>query len=341
MSSKDIGDNRMQAAWYQHNGPAKDVLTVGDWPTPAPAAGEVLVRIRSSGVNPSDVKSRAGRPLIAPAIIPHSDGAGVIEAVGDGVATRRIGERVWLYNGQWQRPMGTCAAFIALPSEQAVSLPADLTFEQGACLGIPALTAFEAIRWASQLVGGLNQRTVLVIGAANGVGAYAVQMAKRSGAMVIGTVGSHAKAQLAQSLGADHLIDYKITNVAEQVKSLTGGKGVDVIIDMDLSSMDALVCGGALAPHGSVVCYGSNDMNHVNLTFKTWLYLSVTLKLFLVYDLTPTERDQALAGLGLQINQGQLIHTVGQRFALAQVAQAHEVVEQGLALGNVVINLPD
>jgi NADPH:quinone reductase len=330
----------MQAAWYDRNGPAKDVLTVGDWPTPTAGTGEVLVRVHSSGVNPSDVKSRAGRPLIAPAIIAHSDGAGVIEAVGDGIAASRIGERVWLWNGQWQRPMGTCATHIALPSAQAVTLPAELSFEEGACLGIPALTAYEAMRWAKQLVGPLANRTVLVIGSANSVGAYAVQMAKQEGATVIGTVGSEAKALLAKSLGADHLIHYKTADVAEQVKTLTGGKGVDVIIDMDLSSMDTLVCGGALATHGTVVCYGSNSMNHVNLTFRTWLYLSVTLKLFLVYDLTPAEREAALAGLTQQLSERQLKHIIGQRFELSQVAQAHEAVEQGLSVGNVVINLP-
>lgn len=330
----------MQAAWYKSNGPAKDVLTVGEWPTPSPAAGEVLVRIHSSGVNPSDVKSRAGRPLIAPAIIPHSDGAGVIEAVGAAVDAGRIGERVWLWNGQWQRPMGTCATHIALPSAQAVRLPDDLRFEQGACLGIPALTAYEGIRWAKQLTGSLEKRFVLIVGAANGVGAYAVQMAKQEGAIVIGTVGGESKEKLAQSLGADYLINYKTNPVAEQVKALTDGKGVDVIIDMDLSSADALVCGGALASHGVVVCYGSNDMNHVNLTFKTWLYLSVTLKLYLVYDLTATEREAALAGLGQYINQGQLQHVIGQRYELTAVTQAHEAVEKGLSLGNVVINMP-
>ncbi|MFO7746473.1 MAG: alcohol dehydrogenase catalytic domain-containing protein, partial [Orrella sp.] len=105
----------MQAAWYEQNGAATDVLKVGEWPTPTPGPDEVLVRVHSSGVNPSDVKSRAGRPPIAPKIIPHSDGAGIIEAVGSGVASTRVGQRVWLWNGQWQRAMGTCATHIALP----------------------------------------------------------------------------------------------------------------------------------------------------------------------------------------------------------------------------------
>lgn len=331
----------MQAAWYEQNGPAIDVLKVGEWPTPTPGPGEVLVRVHSSGVNPSDVKSRAGRPPIAPKIIPHSDGAGVIEAIGPGVQAARIGQRVWLWNGQWQRALGTCATHIALPSNQAVVLPDNMTFDQGACLGIPALTAYEAIRWAQQLGGDLSGQTLLVIGAANNVGAYVVQMAKQVGAQVIGTVGSTAKAELAMTLGVDHVIDYKQVDVAQAVRDLTNNRGVDVIIDMDLSGMDALVCGGALAAHGTVVCYGSNAMNEVTLTFKTWLYLSVTLKLFLVYDLTAQQRDAAIAGLNLQLQQDQWTHVVGERFGLSQVALAHETVEKGLSLGNVVVTLDD
>jgi len=331
----------MQAAWYERNGPAAEVLTVGDWPTPEPKENEVLVRVHASGVNPSDVKSRAARPLTAPKIIPHSDGAGVIEAVGPGVDPGRIGQRVWLWNGQWQRPMGTCATHIALPSEQAVILPDHMTFDEGACLGIPALTAFEAVRWSRQFAGDLSGQTILVIGAANNVGAYVVQLAKRAGAQVIGTVGSTAKAATAKSLGADHVIDYKQANVAEAVKDLTHGQGVNIIIDMDLSSMDDLVCGGALAPHGAVVCYGSNAMSQVSLTFRTWLYFSVTLKFFLVYDLTPSQRDEALMGLHDAFQQGGFKHLIGERFTLDQIALAHEAVEKGRSLGNVVVTMDD
>jgi NADPH2:quinone reductase len=218
-------------------------------------------------------------------------------------------------------------------------MPQNMTFDEGACLGIPALTAFEAVRLARQLAGDLAGQTILVIGAANNVGAYVVQMAKRAGAQVIGTVGNAAKATLAQSLGADHVIDYKQADVAQAVKDLTHGRGVNIIIDMDLSSMDDLVCGGALAPHGAVICYGSNAMSQVALTFRTWLFLSVTLKLFLVYDLTPTQRNEALTGLSQALQQGTWQHVVGERFALDQVAQAHEAVEQGRSLGNVVVTM--
>ena len=164
----------MKAAWYRRNGSAQEVLEVGDLPTPVPAAGEVRVKLATSGVNPSDVKSRVARPLNAPLIIPHSDGAGVIDAVGEGVSPARIGERVWVWNGQWERPWGTACEYICLAQQQAVSLPANTDEAVAACFGIPVLTAIQAIRLAPALRG----KTVLVTGAASGVGHYAVQLAK-------------------------------------------------------------------------------------------------------------------------------------------------------------------
>ena len=325
----------MKAAFYSKNGKASDVMTVGDWPTPEPAAGEVLVRLHTSGVNPSDVKSRAGRPLAFERIIPHSDGAGVIQAVGTGVDAARVGQRVWIWNGAWQRAMGTCAEFIALPAEQAVALPEHISFEAGACLGIPALTAWQAVEHA----GDIADKTVLVIGAANAVGAYCVQMAKRKGARVIGTVGNDHRAELAKALGADHTVNYKEGNTVEQVVALAGAGGIDVIIDMDFSSVDQFVVGGALKRHGMIVCYGSNDMTRVTFDFKTWLYNSVTLKLFLVYDLTDTQRTKAVAGLTQLLREDALQHDIGARFKLDEVAIAHETVEQGRTIGNVVIEL--
>lgn len=325
----------MKAASYTRNGPAREVLTVDEWPIPEAGPGEVLVRLKTSGVNPSDVKTRAGRPLIAPRIIPHSDGAGVIEMVGDGVDSSRVGERVWTWNGQWQRPMGTCAQYIALPAAQAVPLDQRTDFAAGACLGIPGLTAYQALELAGDVAG----KTVLVIGAANGVGFYAAQMAKRRGAMVIGTVGRTDKTALAQAVGVDHVLNYKTDPVPERVRALTSGQGADVIIDMDFSSMDVLVRGGALRSHGTVVCYGSNTMGDVSFDFKTWLYRSVTLKLFLVYTLTDQARERCVKGLTQMLTAGELKHQIGLRFGLPDVALAHEAVEQGVALGNVVIDL--
>nr|MCU0946075.1 NADPH:quinone reductase [Rubritepida sp.] len=187
----------MKAVWYERTGPAREVLVYGEMPTPNPRPGEVLVRLAASGVNPSDWKARGGsRPMIAPRVIPHSDGAGVIEAAGPGVDPARIGQRVWIWNGQWKRPFGTAAQYIALPATQAVPLPAGTSFEAGACLGIPALTALHAVRTD----GGVAGQSVLVAGGAGAVGHYAIQFARLLGArQVIATVSSPQKAQHAMA----------------------------------------------------------------------------------------------------------------------------------------------
>ena len=177
----------MKAAFYTRNGPADEVLTMGERPKPKPGEGEVLVRVAFSGVNPSDVKSRAGRPLAGDHVIPHSDGSGTVEAVGEGVDAARIGERVWLWNGQWGRADGTCAEYIALPQAQAIALPDGVSLETGACLGIPGLTAAHAVNLLAREEGA---RSVLVTGAGNAVGNLACQMAKQMGLTVIGTASA-------------------------------------------------------------------------------------------------------------------------------------------------------
>src|SRR5262245_55555947 len=173
-------EQAMRAAYYEKNGPARDVLSLGEIDTPKPGPGEVRVRLVASGINPSDVKSREGRTrkIAFPRVIPHSDGAGTIDAVGDGVAASRVGERVWTWNGQWKRAFGTCAEHIVLPAALAVKLPAHIAFDAGACLGIPAMTAYHAVAVAG------DARTVLVSGGAGGVGHYAIQFAKARGATV-------------------------------------------------------------------------------------------------------------------------------------------------------------
>lgn len=328
----------MKAAWYSRNGEAQDVMQVGDLPTPSLKPGEVLVRLVTSGVNPSDVKSRRARPLSDPLIVPHSDGAGVIEAVGDGVPASRVGERVWVWNGQWQRPMGTCAQFIALPATQAVALPEGTDFAAGACMGIPGLTAVQAVILAERLGGDLRGQNVLVTGASSAVGHYITQMVTQAGGRVIGTVGSEAKAAHAQAAGMKDAVFYKTESVPQRVKALTQGRGADVIIDMDFSTTAAWASEGALAPHGQVVCYGSNALE-VPLPFRPWLYQSMGVKFFLVYDLTPGDRQTAVARLSGMLAAGQLQHSIGARFTLDQVAQAHRTVEAGQTVGNVVIEL--
>lgn len=328
----------MKAAWYSRNGEAQDVMQVGDLPTPSLKPGEVLVRLVTSGVNPSDVKSRRARPLSDPLIVPHSDGAGVIEAVGQGVPASRVGERVWVWNGQWQRPMGTCAQFIALPTAQAVALPEGTDFAAGACMGIPGLTAVQAVILAERLGGDLRGQNVLVTGASSAVGHYITQMVTQSGGRVIGTVGSEAKAAHAQAAGMQDAVFYKTESVPQRVKALTHGRGADVIIDMDFSTTAGWASEGALAPHGQVVCYGSNALE-VPLPFRPWLYQSMGVKFFLVYDLTPADRQTAVARLSGMLAAGQLQHSIGARFTLDKVAQAHRTVEAGQTVGNVVIEL--
>lgn len=324
----------MKAAWYEKNGAARDVLVVGKTETPDPAAGEVLVRLATSGVNPSDVKSRLRRPLEGPRIIPHSDGAGVIEAVGKGVCAERVGERVWIWNGQWKRPHGTAAQFIALPQEQAVPLPDGIDYATGACLGIPALTALQAVNH----LGDVNGKTLLVTAAAASVGHYAVQIAKLRGARVIGTA-SPVRQMHARAAGVDELIDYLHEDTGERIRSLTGGNGVDGIIDMDFSSTAGLIKKGALAPHGTMVCYGSNVSDEIPVFFPALLWSSLTLRFFLVYELTATERQAALNELTELLKTNALKHSIGATFGLDDIAAAHEAVESGRITGNVVVEI--
>ena len=327
----------MQAAWYERNGAAAEVMQVGEKPTPEPAAGEVRVKLHYSGVNPSDVKSRMARPLGGPFIIPHSDGAGVIDAVGAGVDASRTGQRIWTWNAQWQRHCGTAAEYVCLPSAQAVELPNGVSFQAGACMGIPGLTALQAVR----IAGDVSNKTVLVTGASSAVGHYVTQMLKRLGACVIGTVGTEAKAAHAQAAGADHCLFYKTDDVVARVKALTGGKGVDTIIDMDFSTTIQWMAQGVMRPHGHLVCYGSNPPADIPVSFRPMLFNSFTLSFFLVYELTPEDRMACLDALTQMLKHNPLIHTIAAEYSLAQVVQAHEAVESGKLIGNVVVRLED
>ncbi len=324
----------MHAAWYCSNGKAQDVLVLSDMPDPQAGPGEVRVRLATSGVNPSDVKSRMARPLTHERIVPHSDGAGVIDQVGAGVPANRVGERVWTWNAQWNRQHGTASEFVALPSEQAAHLPDGTDFAAGACLGIPALTAVQAVR----LAGDVKGKTVLVTGASSAVGHYVAQLLTLAGARVLGTVGSPEKALHAQAAGVHEVIYYKTESVPERVKALTGGKGVDVIVDMDFSTTATWLPAGVLVPHGTLVCFGSNAPE-VPLNFRSLLWNSLNFKFFLVYDLTPADRQAALQQLDGVLRAGKLKHTIGPQFALADIVKAHETVEAGRAIGNVILTL--
>ena len=203
----------MKAVWYSQNGPAQDVLQFGDLPTPQAGPGEVRLRLLTSGVNPSDVKSRRARPVTDALIVPHSDGAGVIDQVGQGVDPARLGQRVWTWNAQWQRSMGTAAEYVVLPQDQAVRLPEGTDFAAGACLGIPALTAVQAVVWAERLAGDLRGQRVLVVGAASSVGHYITQLVRQAGAAPALTPSGEALA-----LGTDsHTIPFNCRAASNNV----------------------------------------------------------------------------------------------------------------------------
>ena len=322
----------MRAAYYERNGGARDVLKVGEVDTPRPGPGEVRVKLATSGVNPSDVKSRQGstRKIAYPRVIPHSDGAGVIDEVGEGISRSRIGERVWVWNGQWKRPFGTAAEFIVLPSAQAVPLPEKVTFEAGACLGIPAMTAAHAVA----LAGLSSGSTVLVSGGAGAVSQYVIQFAKAKGAVCLATISSSEKAKAARDAGAEHAINYKQENVGDRVMEITGKHGVDVLIEMDLTA-NAKLIPAVLRPKGTVIVYGTGP--EATLPAAFCLINSILLQFFLVYELDAKQREHALATIDNALKQGALLNRIAERkFRLDEIVAAHEAVERG-SLGNVLL----
>ncbi len=324
----------MRAAYYESNGSAREVLRVGEIATPQAGPGEVRIKLATSGVNPSDVKSRQGatRKIAWPRVIPQSDGAGVIDQVGDGVAKSRIGERVWIWNGQWKRPFGTAADYIALPAAQAVKLPDKISFEAGACLGIPAMTGYHAIALSQATKG----TTLLISGGAGAVSQYAIQFAKAADATVLTTISSLEKAKAAQEAGADHTINYKLDDVGARVMTLTSNRGVDAVIEMDLAA-NAKLIPAVLRPKGSVLVYGTTPEATIPAAFC--LVNTIRLQFFLVYELDATEREHTVTGITRALEQGKLANRITQpTYALADIAAAHEAVERG-TIGNVVVTL--
>jgi NADPH2:quinone reductase len=324
----------MRAAYYERNGTAREVLRVGEIATPEARPGEVRVKLATSGVNPSDVKSRQGltRKIAYPRVIPQSDGAGVVDQVGDGVPKSRISERVWIWNGQWKRPFGTAADYITLPAAQAVQLPDEVSFEAGACLGIPAMTAHHALVLASAN----KDTTLLVSGGAGSVSQYVIQFAKMRGATVLTTVSSGEKAAIAREAGADHTIDYKTENVGDRVMQITDKRGVDAVIELDFAA-NARLIPQVLRPKGSVIVYGTTPEATIPAAFC--LTNTIRLLFFLVYELDAAERERTVAGINTALTQGKLINRIAKpTYPLADIAAAHEAVERG-AIGNVIVTM--
>jgi NADPH2:quinone reductase len=323
----------MRAAWYETNGPAVDVLQVGELPDPVPGPGEVLVRLHTSAVNPSDVKARAGgRKVLWDRVIPDSDGAGVIERVGAGVDAARTGERVWTFNAQWERPGGTSARYVALPAALVVPLAGHLSFEQGACLGIPAMTAHRCL-FADGPVAG---KTVLVTGGAGVVAHYAIQLAKWGGAKVVTTVSSQAKAEHARAAGADVIVNYRTENVVERIRQATGG--VDHVVDVDFGANLPLTA-QILRPGAVVASYASMGDPKPALPYYELFRFNPVLRPVLVYTMSDAAKAQAHADIARWVAETNPIFAVAGRFPLADVVDAHRMVERGEKIGHVILNI--
>jgi NADPH:quinone reductase len=324
----------MRAAWYEKQGPAREVLTVGEMPDPIPSAGEVRIRIAASGINPGDVKKRQdafGLGMAYPRVIPHSDGAGRIDKIGNGVPAEWLGRAVWCYGAQSYRPFGTAAEFTVVPVELAVRLPENVPAEQGACLGIPGITAHRAVN-----VGGpVGGRTVLVQGAAGSVGLCAVQLARGAGARVVGSVMSAAEEEIARKAGA-HDVVRNDAGLRARVKSLAPD-GIDHIVEVAFAAnieadIDLLKQGGSIASYATNVAAAA-------VPFWQLVFKNIRL-FFLGSDDFPIEAKMAAArDINAAFEAGWAGFEISERIPLAEIARAHELAERPARRGRIVVTL--
>ncbi|HEX2565435.1 MAG TPA: NADPH:quinone reductase [Burkholderiales bacterium] len=315
----------MRAVWYERLGPAREVLQFGEMPDPQPAPGEVRVRVAYSGVNPSDVKRRAGSNVAAmpfPRVIPDMDGSGVIDRVGAGVDERRIGERVWLHSTQWKRPHGTGAEYAVTPGARAIALPGNISLEAGASLGVPAMTAHRAVFGCGSVTG----KTVLVTGGAGAVGFYAIQLAKWGGARVIATVSGEDKAALASKAGADAVVNYKRAKVEEAVDHV-------VEVDFGANLAQTLAC---VRDGGSIATYASMGKPEPALPFYPMMFKNLRLLWVFVYEMPAEAIEAAARDVNAWLIAGRALLPPFTRFPLERLADAHVAVEQG-AVGKVLV----
>ena len=326
----------MKAVWYTKTGKAGDVLQIGEQDNPVPIAGEVLVRVRASGINPSDVKTRAGArgKLQFPRVIPHSDGSGEIIDVGEGIDKSRIGEKVWIWNAAFGRAHGTCAELVTLPDQQAVKINDNVSYESAACMGIPASTAYYGIHSN----GSVKDKTVLVSGGAGAVGFYGIQLAKLAGANVITTISNDEKANIASSAGADKIINYKTEDVVEEVMEYTNNNGVDRIFEVEFGG-NLPINEKIINSNGVIVTYGSMAEMEPKLPFYNLMFKGVKIDTFLIYSIEGTFRKEILSGLSELLNQESLKHMISKTYSIDYIIDAHNAMESGSIIGNIVIEV--
>jgi NADPH2:quinone reductase len=326
----------VKAVWYERTGPAPEVLSYGEMPTPVAGPGEVRVRLEASGVNPADVGRRGGgyRALEFPRVIPNSDGAGFVDQLGDGVTRLQIGQRVWLFNGQRNgRAFGTAAEYITLSEHLVTPLPDNVSFPAGATLGIPGMTAWCCLYCDGPIAG----QTVLVTGGAGAVGHYAVQLAKWGGARVMATVSSARKAEQARLAGADLVIDYKTEDVVAKAIAFTGQRGVDRVVDVDFGGNIATTL-KLMAVNSTIAVYATNGNRNPAVPVRELMEKCIALRALVLYALPPPLLAAAQADISKWLAAGRRIHTIAAQFALSETVQAHLVVEKGDKLGTVMVD---
>ncbi len=329
----------MKAAFYLHQGSARDVLMFADVADPLPAAGEVRVRLQASGLNPSDVKARTGFSAAMPyqRIIPHQDGAGVIDRVGAGVSPRRLAERVWVYEAQQGSPNGTAAEYVVLPAHKAVTLPEGVTMEVGASLGVPALTAHHCL-FAD---GGIRGLRVLVHGGAGSVGMAAILLAKWAGAWVAATVSNAEQATVALAAGADLVIDRHRQNTADAVRRATDGEGVDRIVDVDL--LENLPTNLASAAPGAVVSAYAlrQSTDAVALPMLDVMKKGMVFRFVYIYNVAQGDKLAAISDINACLAAGAYVPHIGMRVCLADIVGAHEAMESSRVVGKIIVEIPE
>jgi NADPH2:quinone reductase len=325
----------MRAVWYEKPGPADEVLIFGEQPTPQAAPGELRIMLAASGVNPADCNRRSGQsPMEAPLVIPNSDGAGIVDAVGEGVASDWLGRRVWLYNGQrGGRTLGTAAEWIALDAGLVTPLPDDVPFAAGACLGIPCMTAFCAVFAGGPVAG----KTVLVTGGAGAVGNYAIQLARWGGARVIATVGTR-HAEDAGAAGADLVLDRRTEDLVARIQEETQGRGLDHIVEVDFGGNLPLTA-GIIANNGTIAAYASRGNPQPAFPFYDLMRRNVTIRLIVLNSLPIELRRAAQTGISAWLAAGQRLHRIAATFPLRDTAAAHNAVGAGGKRGTVVVTI--
>jgi NADPH:quinone reductase len=326
----------MKAVWYERTGAAPEVLSFGDMPTPVAGPGEVRVRLEASGVNPADVGRRAGsyRAMEFPRVIPNSDGAGIVDQVGDGVSRLHVGQRVWLFNGQRNgRAFGTAAETISLAEPLVTPLPDDVSFAAGATLGIPCMTAWCCLFGDGPVAG----QTVLVTGGAGAVGHYAVQLAKWGGSRVIATVSTTMKAEQARMAGADLVINYRTEDVVAKTMAFTRQRGVDHVIDVDFGGNLATTL-KLMAMNSTIALYATNGNRNPVLPMRELMEKCIAVRALVLFALPPSLLAAAQADISRWLAGGTRIHNIAAQFALSETAQAHLAVEKGDKLGTVIVD---